>query len=578
VRERATRRRSARAGALLLVACAALGAQNEGDPGAPAAREVWEMLSAGELDRARAAISEARSAHPDSLALALAEVETRIAVGDLAGARALVGSARSMASDAPARSQVERLATVLLGDPLELRRRIGDAPGDPWPLVGLGLVLLDGTRPELALPPLRMALDVAPGLALPRALLLQVAPSSVPAAGQPPTPDIERALEDLRAGSGRVEAVLSGLGERPFHLPAHLALIEAAERGGDTWRGLRGRRQLRRWLGPIPRFDLDAARAALRLEVDDLAACLVAAAREVGGDTPESLELAARVAARDAPSDALELARRAERESGPAAPSAELMVLIGDLEYRRMRIDEAVAALARAIELRPEEAETVASFALSMALAERLGSVRERLEAHLERHPESVNVAYALARLDLREGRLEQARQRFERLAVLLPAESQVLYNLGLVHRRLGDAPASERALEGFRRLEAEERERWEERNRVDRRRRDALDAVAAGRALEAAAIHREIVASGLAGPADLVAAGQVSLELGEWRTAAGMFAEALRLRPTDRAAIRGHLEAVRLRGEDEEGLARSLEERLALLEPREWGCPAAPR
>ncbi|HVS15525.1 MAG TPA: DUF6584 family protein [Thermoanaerobaculia bacterium] len=555
------------------------GARQPADDGGRAAERVRAALGAGELDVARRAITEERLRRPESSALVLAEVEVRVAVGDLEGARRLMASVAGIAAPESGR-RAAGLAVALDTDVAVLGARLAEAPGDPWALLGLALARLEAGDGEAALAPLRMALDSAPRLELPRALLLQLAPNSVP----PPPADsmdpttLDRAAAELAAGRGGVDAVLAGLRERPFYLPAHRALIAAAERESDVWRALRGRRQLRRWLGAVPRFDLDSARAALGIEAWDLAACLLDAARGVAGDTPRSLELASRVAAgREAPGEALALAREAASAAAPHGPGVELLLWIGELEYRRMDVDGAVAALARAIEEQPGQAERVASFALSVALAERLGAVRTRLEERLAEHPESVNVAYALALVDLREGRLERARDRLRGLVSRLPEESQVHYNLGLVERRLGDLEAARRAFDRFRELEEAERQRWEQRNAADRRRRDAQDAAGAGRPRDAVALYREIVDSGLASADDLVALARAHLALDEAAAADALLERASALRPAHREALRGRLEIAAARSPDDP-VARAMAERLELLDPASWGCEPGSR
>lgn len=126
-------------------------------------------------------------------------------------------------------------------------------------------------------------------------------------------------------------------------------------------------------------------------------------------------------------------------------PRAEVM--LGDVEYRAARYDEAARHYARAVAMNP---------GLAMA-HNRLGTVfdvtgdLERAMGHyrdaLERDPEYAEARYNVGRLHERAGRLDEAITEFRGAARVDPLHANAHYRLGRALRRRGDLAGAAAAL-----------------------------------------------------------------------------------------------------------------------------------
>src|SRR5262249_33754505 len=96
--------------------------------------------------------------------------------------------------------------------------------------------------------------------------------------------------------------------------------------------------------------------------------------------------------------------------------NGDVYVLLGDLHYQKMEISDSVEAMEKAISIDPQSAERIASFALAALTAENHPTLRSLLEKNAQDHPDSMNTAYALGIMYLREQDLPKAKQYFERL------------------------------------------------------------------------------------------------------------------------------------------------------------------
>jgi Tfp pilus assembly protein PilF len=132
-----------------------------------------------------------------------------------------------------------------------------------------------------------------------------------------------------------------------------------------------------------------------------------------------------------------------------------------------MEIGASIAALRKAVELDPQAAEDIASFALSSLTTEEYRSLRTLLEAHVATHGTNVNTLYGLGVMSLREGELEKARQYLERVREIAPRDVQAHYNLALLHQRAGREDLARESMARFQELKAEEGELWREGHRL---------------------------------------------------------------------------------------------------------------
>ncbi|HUP23499.1 MAG TPA: hypothetical protein VNB06_11225 [Thermoanaerobaculia bacterium] len=388
--------------------------------------------------------------------------------------------------------------------------------------------------------------------------------------------DLERraaeAISALERDPVAVEPLLALLREAPRYLPLHRALVAAAERQGDWLRALRGWRQVEELAGPEPEDQVAIARVALAAGAHALARCQARAATAARTDDAAAWLLLARAeAAEDRYEAALEAVERVLVVGGPI-PDA--LLLRGELLYRAMRIPEAMQAFAAALEHDSGAAERVASFALSGALvvAPQLSELRGRLESHAAAHSDSVNTRYALGVLAVREGRAEDARRWLEPLADRLDLPP-VHYNLALAYRALGELDAAERTLSRFDELESDERERWEESNRVDRLRGQAAAARDSGAIQEAVSLWEQASSSGALTTEDLLAWGETLLGLGEAEQARLVLARALAATPADPRAMGLAEQAATTAGD--ERASQALLARAALVDPESWACGA---
>jgi tetratricopeptide (TPR) repeat protein len=165
--------------------------------------------------------------------------------------------------------------------------------------------------------------------------------------------------------------------------------------------------------------------------------------------------------------NAAEAIATCERAIASGAATAPIYFTLGNALHGRMEIGASIAALRKAVELDPQAAEDIASFALSSLTTEEYRSLRTLLEAHVATHGTNVNTLYGLGVMSLREGELEKARQYLERVREIAPRDVQAHYNLALLHQRAGREDLARESMARFQELKAEEGELWREGHRL---------------------------------------------------------------------------------------------------------------
>jgi tetratricopeptide (TPR) repeat protein len=231
-----------------------------------------------------------------------------------------------------------------------------------------------------------------------------------------------------------------------------------------------------------------------------------------------------------------------------------------------MEIGASIAALQKAVELDPQAAEEIASFALSSLTTEEYGNLRSLLESHVESHRDNVNTLYSLGVMSLREGDLEKARGYLERVRELAPRDVQAYYNLALLHQRAGREELAREAMARFQELKAEENELWREGHRRSNLR---LRAESAGLSERIEILTELVKTKSEETPGDYVLLGEALLAAGRAEEAREAFESSRTQTARDAAALQGLSRAEEALGNSEKSTA--YEEAAALLSRR---CP----
>ena len=170
----------------------------------------------------------------------------------------------------------------------------------------------------------------------------------------------------------------------------------------------------------------------------------------------------------------------------------ELHVALGQAHAKQGDYDAAVAALGRALELRPDVPEARATLgelylrqgeldaaeqqlrgelssrpddhacryhlATVLDLNRRSDEAKEQLEILLGARPDLADARYLLGKILLADGAAEEAATHLEAAAGLSPEDPNIFYQLGQAYQRLGRRELAERQFEIFRNLKQKER------------------------------------------------------------------------------------------------------------------------
>jgi putative PEP-CTERM system TPR-repeat lipoprotein len=128
----------------------------------------------------------------------------------------------------------------------------------------------------------------------------------------------------------------------------------------------------------------------------------------------------------------------------PSQTQADLAIVTEHI--RRREYDKALAAV-DALEKKQPKAALPSVLRGSVYLAKRdLANARKSYERALELEPEFYSAAFSLALLDIREGRPQAARERFDRILTKNPKNEQVLLASTELLRLMGGSPADVKA------------------------------------------------------------------------------------------------------------------------------------
>jgi tetratricopeptide (TPR) repeat protein len=206
-----------------------------------------------------------------------------------------------------------------------------------------------------------------------------------------------------------------------------------------------------------------------------------------------------------------------------------------------MEIASSIEALQKAVELDPQSAEDIASFALSSLTTEDYRNLRSLLETHVRSHRDNANTLYSLGVMGLREGELEKARDYLERVRELAPKDVQAYYSLALLHQRAGREDLAREAMARFQELKAEEDRLWQEGHRLSDVRMRGEKAAARGELDEAIAAFAELVKTRTEEtPTDYVLLGEALLAAGRLEEAREAFESSRTQTARDAAALEG--------------------------------------
>ena len=372
-------------------------------------------------------------------------------------------------------------------------------------------------------------------------------------------------LEDALEATGR------SLGIAPTYLPALLARSDLARRlaaregagpmteSGETFletsldAARRAQEQAPGRPAPWSALALAAAEAA----VPELARCAARMAAELAPEDARALFLVAWTSVESDPEEALEAAEGALAAGLRDEPA--LWMTLGRLRAFRLDMDASLDAYREALRLDPAVAGEMASLALDAIAASGDPELLALLQDRAERRPDALNTRFALAKAELREGRVESAVRELTRLAERAPGHAAILTSLHAALRRAGDAAADE-VLARLEAVKAADAAAWERANTMEETRRQAGDA-AAGGDLDAAVRLWEEVVSGRDAPgtgaslelaADLAEFGRALAALGRDGEALSALQRSLALRPFDSETLLAAERTARAAGESE--------------------------
>jgi tetratricopeptide (TPR) repeat protein len=367
--------------------------------------------------------------------------------------------------------------------------------------------------------------------------------------------------KDYEEAASAAEAILK---RRPDFVPARLLSLSAAEAAKRSADALVQIEKLASELPPLFELEARAARLAFTADAFELAECHASRALEWQPRDAALLFLLAQ-AQLDA-GNAAEAIATCERAITAGVSAAPLYFTLGNALHGRMEIGASIAALQKAVELDPQAAEEIASFALSSLTTEEYGNLRSLLESHVESHRDNVNTLYSLGVMSLREGDLEKARGYLERVRELAPRDVQAYYNLALLHQRAGREELAREAMARFQELKAEENELWREGHRRSNLR---LRAESAGLSERIEILTELVKTKSEETPGDYVLLGEALLAAGRAEEAREAFESSRTQTARDAAALQGLSRAEEALGNSEKSTA--YEEAAALLSRR---CP----
>lgn len=347
------------------------------------------------------------------------------------------------------------------------------------------------------------------------------------------------------------------------YVPAHLILIEAAEKAGRYWDALTEYRLLLQWLPGVPAIESRQAILARDVGAYSLAECSTRnALRSQPSDGSLYYLLGTILAKEERTDEAIEACKKAI-ELG--FNQAEVYIVLGNLYYDKMLISESIATLGKAVELDPRAAESIASVALSALTTENYKSLRALLEKDVEAHPDNVNTLYSLGLMYSNEGKTDRAEDYFLRLLKLKPEYSQVHYNLALIYAREGDQAKASDAMAKFQELKAKEQKDWLKYSDAHKTRHEAVE-VAKNQPARALELYQKLYENGTADKQDLLAAAKSCKSIRDDSCAFHWYERVLKIAPYDKEAIEGLASAAEALGKsDVAALHRS---RAQLLSP----------
>ena len=301
------------------------------------------------------------------------------------------------------------------------------------------------------------------------------------------------------------------------------------------------------------------ALAADEAGIPELARCAAQAAADLLPEDPRALFLVARTSVESAPEEALEAAEAALAAGLRDEPA--LWMALGRLRAFRLEMDASFDAYREALRLDPAVAGEMASLALDAIAAGGDAELLALLRDRAARRPDALSTRFALARVALREGRVESAARELMRLAERAPDHAAVLTSLHAALRRAGDAAAADTVLIRLETVKAADEAAWGRANAAEGRRLQAREAAsrgdpeAAARLWEQVIGGREAAGAGAASrelAADLKGLGDALAALGRQRDALAALRRSLALRPFEPETLSAAARAARAAGEAE--------------------------
>jgi arylsulfatase A-like enzyme/Flp pilus assembly protein TadD len=135
--------------------------------------------------------------------------------------------------------------------------------------------------------------------------------------------------------------------------------------------------------------------------------------------------------------EALELYQSALKY--PSTATSKMYARVARIQGQRGRIPEAIAAFQKAVELDPNDTETLNKLAVTFLLAGRLAEAQSALEALLFLDPQNAAAHNSLGWMALRRKELATAKVHFEKALEADPTFLEPYINLGMLCKQSGD-------------------------------------------------------------------------------------------------------------------------------------------
>ena len=204
-------------------------------------------------------------------------------------------------------------------------------------------------------------------------------------------------------------------------------------------------------VGRRPAMSLSLLQLAfLKRENGDLRAAVEAATRALRANPEDAAAAALLGAYLNEAGRAAETVRLLESRTRERDPDVDVLTALGIALAQVGRREEALAVFARALDVDPGSALTVANIGTVHLMARDYGRARRAMSDALSLDPQSTRALNGLGVIEAENGKAEAAIAWWKRVVDLSPREYDTLFNLGTLLRREGRAVEAREYLERF--------------------------------------------------------------------------------------------------------------------------------